>query len=87
MNPPKFVQFIVVSTNLTVDCLQRKKYPTFHKICKADKSFHLLLTNYGRPTDINDVIHTQERWDKLQKSLKLIETIDGIGLSPLGDTK
>jgi len=82
----KFVQFTLASTNLMIDCLQREKYPTFHEIHEANGTFHSLLTSHRRTIDVNDVIHTQERWEKLQKSLKLIETTDGVRLSPLDDT-
>jgi len=68
-----------------VDCLEKEKYPTFHEIREANKKFRPLLISHGRLID--DVIHTQEQWEKLQKILKLIETIDGVGLTPLGDTK
>jgi hypothetical protein len=83
----KFVQFTLASWNLMITCLQRGKFPTFHEIREADGNFRPLLTSHGRPIDINDVTQNEERWKKLLKNLKCIETIDGVSLSSFCDKK
>jgi hypothetical protein len=83
----KFVQFTLASKNLIIDSLQRKRFSTFHEICEAHGNLRPLLSSHKRSIDSNDIMHTQERWEKLQKNLKFIEIIDRIGLSPSSDLK
>jgi hypothetical protein len=83
----KFNQFTLASRNLMIECLQRQTFPTFHEIREADGNFRPLLKNHGRVAHVDDPIRTQERWVKLQNSLKLIETIHGVGLSTSSDPK
>ena len=84
---PKFIQFTFASKDLMMLCLQKHKFPTFHEICEVDGNFHPLLTSHGRPIDVNDQCHIEQRWVKLQNNLKLIETIGGSTLSLSSDTK
>ena len=83
----KFIQFTLSSRDLMIFCLQRQKFPTFHEIREADGNFHPFLRSHGRSIDANDPLYTQARWEKLQNSLKLIETNDGVALSSSSDTK
>ena len=84
---PKFIQFTLESKDLMMLCLQKHKFPTFHEIREVDGNFRPLLTSYGRPIDVNDQGHIEQRWVKLQNNLKLIETIGGPTLSLCSDTK
>jgi len=83
----KFIQFTLASRNLMIQCLQSQTFPTFHDIREADENFRPLLKSHGRIVHVNDHVRTQERWVKLQNSLKLRETIHGVGLSTSSDMK
>lgn len=83
----KSIQFTLASRDLMIHCLRSQRFPTFLEIREADINFGPLPQSHGRVIDMNDPYHTQARWMKLQGSLKLIESIDGVGLSIANDTK
>jgi hypothetical protein len=84
---PKYVHFTINSLQLMINCLQNGGSPTYNQIHEADFSFVPLPTIYGRSTKSKEEYHTIERWKALQKKLKVVEGIEGFGLSPLNDSK
>lgn len=82
---PKYAHFTHATIKLMIECVQRGLFPTYTQICEADPNFIPLLSIHGRSTSANIPFYTTERWKKLQGKLKVIETSDGMALSPIGD--
>jgi len=66
-----------------IECLYKQVFLSFEQIHEAIASFHPLSKNHGHAIDVNDVFRTNERWKKLQESVKLISVNDSFGLSPM----
>jgi len=83
----KFYQFNLASRDLMILCLKSQTFPTFFEIREADKNFCPFSKSHGRFVDVNDLLHIEARWVKLQNTLKLIDIINGVHLSTSNDTK
>lgn len=79
----KVVHFTNASKDLMSKCLQGGFVLTFNKFCESDASFRQFSHIHGRPIDSNKNHHIIERRKKFQKSVKVINIGDILGLSPL----
>ena len=59
--------------------------PSFSKIRTADLNFLPVLHRHGRPVDPDDHVHIVERWARLQKNVKVLDSPHGLLLSPCSD--
>ena len=84
---PKYIHFTMNSLHLIINCLQNGDSPTYNQFHEVDSSFVPLPIIHGRSTKNKDEYHTIERWKTLQKKLKVVEGVEGFGLSPLNDSK
>ena len=84
---PKYVHFTHSSIKLMVECLQGSFFPTYSQIHEADAEFIPLLTDHGRPTTAKIQFHTIDRWKELQGKLKVVQSCDGMAISPVNDAQ
>ena len=68
-------------------CLQCGFVPIFNEICESNANFKALSHTHGRPIDSNDSYHIIKRWQNIQESVKVINIVDRLRLSPLKDSK
>jgi hypothetical protein len=84
---PKYVHFTHSSIKLMVECLQGSFFPTYSQIHEADAEFIPLLTDHGRPTTTKIQFHTIDWWKELQGKLKVVQSCDGMAISPVNDAQ
>jgi hypothetical protein len=84
---PKYMHFTQATMKLMIECVQRGYFPTYIQIQEADSNFVPLLSIHGRSTSTNIPFHTIERWKKIQVKVKVVETSEGMALSPITDAK
>ena len=82
--PSGFI-FTKSSLALMIQCVVSGLQPSFLQIRTADPNFLPVLHRHGRPVDPNDHVHIVERWARLQRNLKVLDSPHGLLLSPSSD--
>ena len=82
--PNSFI-FTKSSLALMIQYVVSGLQPSFLQIRTADPNFLHVLQHHGRPADPNDPVHIVERWVRLQKTVKVLDSPHGHPLSPCSD--
>ena len=77
--------FTKSSLALMIQCIVSGLQPSFLQIRTANPNFPPVLQYYGRPVDSNDPVHIVERWIRLQKNVRILDSPHGLLLSPYSD--
>ena len=70
---------------LMIQCVVSGLQPRFLQIRTSEPNFLHVLQHHDRPVDPNDHVHIVERWVRLQKIVKILDSLHELLLSPCSD--
>ena len=77
--------FTKYSLALMIQCVVSGLQPSILQIRTADPNFLHVIQYHGKLVNPNDPVYIVERWVRLQKNVKVLDSLYGIFLNPCSD--